>query len=86
MVKDNRFAVLNEIPKDVKAVSGGTHPDTKKIINQLKTTKEKVLACRFKTPKEAKNRMEALRRAKSKGFVSYREARRKGNVIYFRLR
>ncbi len=88
MAKDKRFTVLNEIPKDVfaKGAFGGTHPDTKKIIEHIKGTKGKVLACRFKNAREAKNRMQALRRAKSKGYVSYKEARRKGNIVYFKLR
>jgi len=88
LAKDKRFTVLNEIPKDVFRGGGisGTHPDTKKIIKQIKQTKGKVLACRFKNAREAKNRMQALRRAKSKGYVSYKEARRKASVVYFRLR
>ncbi|MDA2930514.1 hypothetical protein MYX84_11305 [Acidobacteria bacterium AH-259-O06] len=86
MAKDNRFKVLNEIPKDVKGAFGGMHPDTKKIIQQIKSTKGKVLACRFKNAKEAKNRMQALRRAKAKGYISYKEARRKANMVYFKLR
>ena len=85
--KDNRFKVLNEIPKDVlSGTVGGMHPDTKKIIEQIKKARGKVLACKFKNASEAKNRMQALRRAKSKGYVNYKEARRKGNVVYFRLR
>lgn len=81
--KDSRFKVLTQIPKDI---FGGTHPDTKKIIEQIKSTKGKVLACRFKNVREAKNRLDALRRAKAKGKVSYKEARRKSNMVYFRLR
>ena len=88
MAKDKRFTVLNEIPKDVFRGGGisGTHPDTKKIIDQIKKARGKVLACRFKNAREAKNRMQALRRAKSKGYISYKEAGRKSNVVYFRLR
>ncbi|MDA2925577.1 hypothetical protein MYX65_13175 [Acidobacteria bacterium AH-259-L09] len=81
--KDSRFRVLSQIPKDV---SGGTHPDTKKIIEQIKSTKGRVLACKFKTPREAKNRMEPLQRAERKGYVKYKEARRKANMVYFKLR
>ena len=73
-VKKTIFQVLTEIPKDVPA--GGLHPLTKKIIKQLKSTKGRVLACKFKNAREAKNRIEALRRAKAKGYVNYKEARR----------
>ena len=84
MAKKTMFQVLNEIPSDVPA--GGLHPLTKEIINQLKSTKGRVLACKFKNAREAKNRIEALRRAKAKGYVNYKEARRKANVLYFKLR
>ena len=30
--------------------------------------------------------MDSLRKANSKGYVSYKEARRKDNMLYFRLR
>ena len=83
MAKDNRFTVLKAIPKDV---IGGLHPDTKRIMEQIKKARGNVLACRFKSPREAKNRIEALRRAKSRGYTSYKEPRRKGNMLYFRLR
>lgn len=86
MAKNNRFKVLKEIPKHVKNVVGGFHPDTKKIIQQIKNTKGKVLECKFKNAREGKNRMDALNRAKKKGRVTYKEARRKDNVVYFRLR
>ncbi len=83
MAKDKQFQVLSKIPA---GIIGGTHPGTKKIIEQIKSTRGKVLACKLKDAREAKNRQEALRRAKSKGYVKYKEARRQGNILYFTLR
>ena len=84
MRKDNGFKVLNAMPQSIGRP--GMHPETKKIIEQLKKTKGKVLAYKCKSPREAKNRMDALRRAKARGKASYREARRKGSAVYFRVR
>jgi len=83
VVTNNSFSVLRSIPAEALS---GMHPQTKKIVKQLKTTKGRVLACRMKNPHEAKIRMDALRRAKARGHVRYLEAHRKGGVLYFRLR
>ena len=83
MARDRKFTVLGWIPKHV---IGGMHPDTRKILDQIRTTRRRVLECQFKTAREAKNRMDALRRAKSRGYAGYKEARREGNMLYLRLR
>jgi len=83
MAKDNRFSVLSNIPAEAL---GGMHRDTKKIIEQIKTTRGRVLACKMKSAPEAKIRMDALRRALKRGHVKYIEGRRKGQVMYFRLK
>ncbi len=83
MARDTRFSILNNIPA---SALGGMHPDTKKILEQIRTTKGKVLAFKTKTAREAKNRLDALRRAKARGHVKYREGRRKGITLYFRVR
>ncbi len=83
MVKGKGFSVLSTIPKS--AITG-MHPGTKRIIQQIKNTRGKVLKCRLKNSREAKNRLDALRRARKRGHVKYKEAHREGGTIYFRLR
>ena len=83
MVNNKRFSVLSSIPQEALS---GMHQDTKKIIEQLRTTRGKVLACKMRNPRDAKNRMDALRRAKARGHVRYKEGHRKMNMMYFRVR
>ena len=83
MVNNKRFSVLSNIPQEALS---GMHKDTKKIIEQLKMTRGKVLACKMKNPRDAKIRMDALMRARKRGHVKYREAHRKTNTLYFRVR
>ena len=83
MAKDNRFSVLRQIPPDVLSQM---HPETKEIIQRVKTTKAKVLTFKSKNPRDAKNRMDALRRARKRGHVRYKDAHRKAGTLYFRLR
>jgi len=83
MKDDKEFSVLNDIPA---GALGGMHPETKKIIDRIKSTKGKVLCAKLKNPREAKNRLDALRRARARKRVQYREARRTGDRIYFRVR
>ena len=83
MARTNRFSILNNIPQEAL---GGMHPDTKQIIEQLLRTRGKVVACKMKNPRDAKNRMDALRRAKKRGYVKYKEGRRKAETLYFRVR
>ena len=45
-----------------------------------------MLACKLKDAHEAKIRMDALRRARKRGHVKYKEGRRKGQMLYFALR
>ncbi len=82
-MKDNRFSVLRDIPAEAL---GGMHADTKRIIEQLGRAKGKVLSVRMKNPRDAKNRMDALRRAKARGHVKYKEGIRKAETLYFRVR
>ena len=79
-----RYRVLRVMPKPVH--TGGMHPETKKIIDQIKATRGNVLAWTVKTPPDAKRRIDALRRAKARGHVNYKEAARRGNALYFRLK
>lgn len=81
--RDKRFKVLTNIPKEALS---GMHPDTKKIIEQIRLTKGKVLACDLKDTREAKNRLDALRRARGNGHVKYKQAYRHGGTLYFRVR
>ena len=83
MAKNNRFSVLKDIPAEAL---GGMHSDTKKIIEQLRTTKGKVLSVRMKNPRDGKNRLDALRRAKARGHVKFKEGKRKAETLYFRMR
>ncbi len=83
MTKDKPFSVLSTIPKS--AITG-MHPATKRIIQQIKNTRGKVLKCRLKNSREGKNRLDALRRARKRGHIKYMEAHREGGTIYFRLR
>ncbi len=83
MARNNRFSVLSNIPANAL---GGMHPDTRKIIEKIRTTKGKVLSVRTKDAREGKNRMDALRRARARKHVRYLEAHRKGGMLYFRLR
>ena len=82
MVNNKRFSVLSNIPQEALS---GMHRDTKRIIEQLHRTKGKVLACKMKNPRDAKNRMDALMRARKRGHVKYKEGRRKMNTLYFRV-
>ena len=82
-VKDRQFRVLAKIPK-VAAV--GMHAATTSIIQKLKVTKGNVLACDLKDVREARNRLDALRRARKNGYVTYKKAYRHGRTLYFRLR
>jgi len=45
---------------------------------RIKRTKKPVLSCRMKSRKDAKNRVDALRRARKRGAVRYRQVRRSG--------
>lgn len=83
MGKSNRFKVLSDIPKEALS---GMHLDTKRIIEQIRTIRGKVLSCKMKNARDAKNRLDALRRAKKRGHVSNKEARRKAGMLYFRVR
>lgn len=83
MANSNRFSVLSKIPADVL---NQMHPDTKKVIEQIKTTKGKVLSFKSKDPREAKNRLDALRRARKRGHVKYKDAHRRAGMLYFRVR
>ena len=83
MVNNKSFSILNNIPQEALS---GMHQDTKKIIEQLRTTRGKVLACKMKNPRDAKNRLDALNRAKARGHVKYKEGRRKMNTLFFRVR
>ena len=78
-----RFSVLTSIPSEAL---GGMHPDTKQIIEQLMRTRGRVLSCQMKNPRDAKNRMDGLRRAKARGHVKFKEGRRKAETLFFRLR
>lgn len=82
-MKHNQFSVLNDIPP---GAFGGMHPETKEIISKIRTTKGKVLCVSLKSARDAKNRVDALRRARARKHVQYREARRKGERIYFKIR
>lgn len=84
MVNDKAFSVLNELPP---GLSGGMHPDTKKIIERIRRTKEgQVLAIKLRTPKEAKNRIDALRKARARKAVGYKQAFRKADTLYVKLK
>ena len=78
--------VLSDFPKGVPAATGGLHPETKRIIVQLKSTKGRVLSCTIRNAHQAKIRLDALRRARKRGTVKYKEARRSGNTLYFKVR
>ena len=79
-----QFTTLNVMPKS--AVVGGMNPETRRIIKQIKNSRGKVLACKLKSPHAAKIRMDALRRARKRGTVRFKEAHRTGSKLYFRLR
>ena len=83
MARNKRFSILKNIPPEAL---GGMHPDTKQIIEQLMRTRGKVLSCKMKNPRDAKNRMDALKRAKARGHVKFKEGYRKAEMLYFRLR
>lgn len=83
MARKNQFSILSNIPPEALTQM---HAATKQIIEQLLRTRGKVVACKMKNPRDAKNRMDALRRAKARGHVKYKEGRRKAETLYFRLR
>ena len=83
MKKDTRFSVLSNIPQEALT---GMHRDTKRIIEQLRQTKGKVLSWKGKNAHDAKIRMDAMRRARKRGHVNYKEAHRKAGMLYFRVR
>ena len=83
MLKNKQFVTMKEVP--VAAVSG-MHPDTKMVIQKIKATKGSVLAVDLKSPREAKVRLDALRRARKRQHVQYKAAYRKGGKLYFQLR
>ena len=86
MLSEKEFSILKEMPKTASSNPGGMHPDTERIIKKIKTTKGKVLAVKLKSSREAKNRLDALRRAKARRKVVYKEARRKAETLYVRMR
>jgi len=81
MAKVMQVKVLRAFPKTAKPKTG-MHPDTKRMIDSLKTTKGKVVSFEFSNPKEAKNRANAIRRARKREAVNFREIRREGKSIY----
>ena len=81
-----KATVIPRMPKAVREATVGMHPETKRILQQLKTTKGNVLVCKLKSPYGAKIRTDALRRAKKRGTAKFKEARRQGATVYFRLR
>ena len=81
-----KTTVISRMPKAVREATVGMHPETKRILQQLKTTKGNVLVCKLKSLHAAKIRMDALRRAKKRGTARFKEARRQGSTLYFRLR
>ena len=83
MANNNRFSILKSVPQEALS---GMHQDTKRIITQLRRTKGKVLSWKGKNAHDAKIRMDAMRRALKGGHVRYKEAYRKTNVLYFRVR
>ena len=86
MIGNLQFKTLATVPKTVRRAAGTMHPETKRVIDQIKKTRGKVLACTFKTARDAKNRLDALRRAHRRGTVTYKEARRSNNTLYLQLR
>jgi len=83
MSKQIVFSVLKDMPA---SVGGGMHPETKRIIDQIRSTKGGVLEVKLESARDAKNRMDALRRARAKNRVSFREAHRKGATIYVKVK
>ena len=84
MKKQNRFKVRNSMPAGLSVA--GVHPETKAMIDQIKATRGKVLEVKMKSARAGKIRLDALRRARARKRVSYKEGRRKGDTLYFRLR
>lgn len=62
------------------------HPTTRKIIALIRAARIKPLTIKVKDAREAKNRMDALRRAKKRGYVTYEDAHQQGSVLRFGLR
>jgi hypothetical protein len=85
MAKGMQVKVLRAFPKTAKRTAG-MHPDTKRMIDSLKTTKGKVVSFEFSNPREAKNRSNAIRRASKRGSVNFREIRREGKLVYVRCK
>jgi len=56
------------------------------IIDEVKRTRGNVLACKLTSERNAKNRMDALRRAKKRSLVSYKDLQRQGATLYVRVR
>jgi len=66
MVKGMQVKVLRAFPKEAKRRTG-MHPDTKRMIDSLGTTKGKIVSFEFSSPQDAKNRANALSRARKRG-------------------
>lgn len=83
MSKKAMFSVLKDMPP---GAVGGMHPETRRILNQIRSTTGKVLEVKLGSPRAAKNRMDALRRAQRRKRVSFKEAHRKGSILYVRVK
>ena len=85
MVKGMQIKVLRGFPKTAKRRTG-MHPDTKRMIDSLGTTKGKVVSFEFSSPQDAKNRANALSRARKRDAVSFKEIWREGKSVYIRCK
>lgn len=84
MATTSRYTEMPSLPTGL--LENGMHPETKEIITKVKATRGKVLSVRLESARAAKNRMDALRRAKKSKRVLFRSAHRKGNVLYVQVR
>jgi hypothetical protein len=85
MVKGMQVKVHRTFPKTAKRRTG-MHPDTKRMLDSIGKTKGKVVSFEFSSRQEAKNRANAMSRARKRGTVSFREARREGKIVYVRCK
>jgi len=85
MVKSMQVKVLRAFPKTAKR-KAGMHSDTKRMIDSLKSPKGKVVSFEFSNPREAKNRVNAIRRAQKRKSVNFKEIRRDGQLVYIRCK
>ena len=81
-----RFQTMKTLP-EASAPSSGMHPDTQSIINQLNAAKGPVVSCTgFPNPTAAKRRLDALRRARARGLVKFKQGQRKASALFFQLK